>query len=62
MTTEEILQSYAPYNGYPEFREAMAAYACHSFNNNPYPAESIAGEAWVRGVEAAMRIGLGSRP
>ena len=59
--TKEILQSYAPYNGYPEFREGMAAYAVGSFSN-PYSAESIAFEAWNKGLEAAMRIGLGTRP
>jgi hypothetical protein len=61
MTDEEILKSYAPYNNFPEFREGMAAYACRSMTN-PYPADSIAAQAWDRGVQAAMRIGLGSRP
>jgi hypothetical protein len=61
MTDDEILQSYTPYNGRPEFREGMAAYACGS-TANPYPADSIAAQAWARGFEAAVRIGLGSRP
>lgn len=45
MTDDEILQSYTPYNGRPEFREGMAAYACGS-TANPYPADSIAAQAW----------------
>ena len=61
MTDDEILQSYAPYNGFPAFREGMAAYACRSMDN-PYPRGSMAAQAWDRGVEAAMKIGLGSRP
>lgn len=61
MTDDEILQSYAPYNSRPEFSQGMAAYACRS-TTNPYPADSIAAQAWARGFEAAMRIGLGSRP
>src|SRR5262249_18106779 len=31
----------------------MAAYACGSFSN-PYSAESIAGESWDRGLQAAI--------
>jgi hypothetical protein len=52
MTLLEICQHYAPYHTMPEFAEGFDAYEAGIYIN---PYVNVAGQAWDRGLEAAMR-------
>lgn len=51
-TLKIIVKSYAPYDTHEAFCEAFYAYR-HGRYDNPH--DGIAGQAWDRGLEAAMR-------
>lgn len=57
---DAIAVQYAPYENYAEFWFGFIDYqngrAC------PYGEDSVAGQAWDRGAEAAMRVLNGRRP
>ena len=48
-----IAADYAPYDKFPEFAEGYAAYLAGRVHN-PH-GSSVAGQAWDRGAECAMR-------
>jgi Protein of unknown function (DUF3363) len=49
-----IVKEYAPYDAMPEFRVGFESHA-RGFYGNPYDADSVAAQAWDRGLEAAAR-------
>ena len=44
---------YAPYNTLPAFDEGITAYMEGNYKN---PYDDVAGQAWDRGLEYAMRV------
>jgi hypothetical protein len=50
---ELIKQHYRPYDTHEEFRRGFSAYQVGDYCN-PHIADSIAAQAWDRGVQAAM--------
>ncbi len=53
-TVEQIKAEYAPYNKMPEFEEG---YLMYMFGKVPaYEIGGVAGQAFDRGAEAAMRV------
>jgi hypothetical protein len=49
-----IVKEYAPYDAMPEFRVGFESHA-RGLYGNPYNADSVAAQAWDRGLEAASR-------
>jgi hypothetical protein len=49
-----IVKECAPYDAMPEFRVGFDSHA-RGFYGNPYDANSVAAQAWDRGLEAAAR-------
>jgi hypothetical protein len=52
---EPKAEDYAPYHLYREFNEGYADYLYGS-STCPYNGNSVAGQAWDRGMEYAMRL------
>lgn len=50
-----ICAEYAPYDTMPEFRVGFDSYQSGRFHRNPYDLDSVAAQAWDRGLLAAAR-------
>lgn len=48
-------EDYRPYNTMPEFRAGYAAYARGNYTS-PHNPDSVAAQAWDRGLDYAMRL------
>ena len=48
-------EDYRPYNTLPEFMEGYHAYR-HDDYRTPYDADSVAAQAWDRGLDYGMRL------
>jgi hypothetical protein len=51
-----IEQRHAPYHRFEEFWDGFASYDCGWDCPNRWEENSVAGQAWDRGTEAAMRL------
>jgi hypothetical protein len=51
-----IEQRHAPYHRFEEFWDAFTSYDCGRDCPNGWEENSVAGQAWDRGTEAAMRL------
>ena len=54
MTLQDIVKGYAPYNTMITFKAGFEAYQCGIYQC-PFDPNSVAAQAWDRGLEAAMR-------
>jgi hypothetical protein len=54
MMMSELLAEYAPYNAMQAFHDGWKDYE-HGHYHCPFSANSVEGQAWDRGMEAAMR-------
>ncbi len=54
MMKSELLEQYAPYHYMQEFHDGWSAYELEDFDN-PHDLNSVACQAFDRGMEAAMR-------
>lgn len=55
MTLAELCERYVPYDTMPEFKVGFIDYQIGKYTN-PY-GDTVAGQAWDRGAEAAMKWG-----
>jgi hypothetical protein len=51
-----IEQRHAPYHRFEEFWDGFTSYDCGRDCPNRWEENSVAGQAWDRGTEAAMRV------
>jgi hypothetical protein len=55
MMKSQLLEQYAPYHFYQAFRDGWEAYMAGRYREEKYSPNSVDGQAWDRGMEAAMK-------
>ena len=55
MVSTVIIKEYEPYSEMEAFWHGYQDYVAGRLGNEPYPSDSLEGQAYDRGLEAAMR-------